>query len=496
VATTWDDPKRWWALAVLVSSVLVIGLDTTVAYVALPGMAALHATNTQLMWVFAAYLVIFAGAVLPFGAVADHFGRKRVLLGGLAVFGVASTAAAAAHTPAVLVSARAVMGAGAAVIMSASLAMLPVLFAPGQRVRAFAVWSAGISLGLPVGPLAAGWLAGHFWWGSVFLINVPIAGMALVAGWFLLPESRDPAKRTDMPGSALVTAGLAASVYGITLVPSSPWLAALCLGGGALLLALFVWWERRAPQPLVPMAVLGDRRFTGPALVLAVAYLGLMGFLFMLTPYLETVRHISALGTGVRLLLLMGALILGVGVSERAAARASAPVLMTLGLPLVSAGLLLFAKAGTQAGSGYVSGCLVAIGLGLGLALSAALRSSLGALPGAEHKAGMGVRLTNFFRQAGGAIGVAVFGTILGPAGLRSQTGSAGVAVPAVARGAYLRGMDSALVTGAVVIFLAAALALGVLRRPRTPRPPVPGSRPDPETPGDVPALSRAAGPE
>lgn len=487
----WDDPKRWWALGALVVCILVIGLDTTVLYVALPELAeSLHPSNSELQWIFNSYLLVFAGLMLPFGAFADRVGRKRMLFVGLVIFGIASAGAVVSDGPDGLIAARALMGVGAAVIMPVSLSMLPVLFAPEQRARALAIWSAGVSLGLPIGPLAGGWLLEHFWWGSIFLINIPIVAVALVAGLWLFPESRDPAAhRLDWLGALLSTAGLITTTYAVTEAQTRGWLDRVTVSsflGGVFLIVLFVLWERRTPHPMMDFPLFADRRFTQSTVVLTLVYFALMGFLFLLTPYLQAVRGASSLGTGVRMLPLVGAIMVGALAAERIATRTGPRGPVTIGMVLVGTGLALFTRTDTGTGNGPIAAYLVLIGVGVGLTLATALHTALESLP--DDKAGVGSGLTSAFRQIGGAFGVAVLGSVLGsgyrdgmqdavqglPAApadaareevsaalqVSDQLGPAGQALADAARNTYVDSMDTALVVGAVVAFAAAAIAL------------------------------------
>src|SRR5256886_9027096 len=217
--------RRWWALAALVLSVLVIGCDTTILNVALPTLGgAIHATNSQLQWIVDAYVLVFAGLLLPAGALGDRYGRKLLLMIGLALFGGASVFGALVVSPGQLIAVRAVMGIGAAILTPIVMAVLPVLFTEKERGKAIAVVTAGIGLGLPLGPLVGGYLLKHFWWGSIFLVNVPAAALALLAVALLIPESRDPAgRRVDVTGGLLSTIGLVAFVYGVIEVPDKGW---------------------------------------------------------------------------------------------------------------------------------------------------------------------------------------------------------------------------------------------------------------------------------
>src|SRR5437879_3277864 len=336
---------RWWALAAIALSGLVIGLDTTILITALPTLSAkLGATTSQLQWLSDAYTLALAGLMLPAGVLGDRFGRRRLLLIGLLLFGASSVVAGQMTSANGLIAMRAIMGVGAAVILPLSTAILPTLFSPQERPRAIAVTTVGVMLGLPVGPLLAGWLLTHFPWGTIFLINAPVVGLALLGVGFLVPESRDPAApRPDWLGALLVVAGTTTLVYGIIEEPGDGWTDPRVLAGllgGALLLALFAAQELRTASPLVDLRLFLNRRFTWATTAFIVAGFALTGLMFILTPYLQVVQGNDAQGTGVRLLPMIGALIVGAASSARLVARLGTKAMVSGGLLVTSAGLV------------------------------------------------------------------------------------------------------------------------------------------------------------
>ncbi len=408
--------RRWWALAALVLGVLTVGLDATVLNVALPTLAAaLHADTAGLQWIVDAYILVFAGLLLPAGALGDRYGRKRLLMVGLALFGAASATATAAGSTGQLIAARAVMGIGAAILLPVVVAVLPVLFPPHERAKAIAVGAAGMALGLPLGPIVGGWLLDRFWWGSVFLINLPVVALALAAVAVLVPESRDPAPpRPDLVGAGLSTLGLVALVYGLIQAPDRGWGDGVVLGMlsvGLLLLVAFASWARRARDPMVDLGLFGRRRFLFGTLAMTVASFTLFGLLFVLPQYFQAVGGSDALGSGVRLLPLIGGLVAGARGSATVTARVGSRVPIVVGLALIAGGLAVGAT--TTAGSGYgPAACwLPVVGLGAGLVLAAAMDAVLSELPVA--RAGAGTAVTMAVRQVGGALGVAVLGSVL-----------------------------------------------------------------------------------
>src|SRR2546427_843307 len=302
---------RWWALAALVISGLVIGLDTTILITALPTLSSkLRATTSDLQWISAAYSLPLGSLLLPAGVLGDRYGRKRLLLVGLAIFGVSSLVASQATTAAALIMMRALMGVGAAFIVPLSLSILPSMFTPEERPRAVSLTAAGAFLGLPPGPLVAGWLLSNYAWGSVFLINAPIIVIALIGVWFLVPEGKDPQpRRFDWVGGVMAGGGVTALVYGVIEQPIHRWTHARGLGGsiwGALVLAAFVVWDLPHPSPFVDPGNFPNRGFTGVTMAFVVTGFGLFGVLFILSPYIQIVMGNDAQATGIRLLPIIG----------------------------------------------------------------------------------------------------------------------------------------------------------------------------------------------
>jgi EmrB/QacA subfamily drug resistance transporter len=296
--------RQWWALGVLSLAVVVIGMDNFILNLALPTLVReLAATASELQWMVDAYVVVFAGLLLSMGAMGDRFGRKRVLNLGLLVFVAASAASAWAGSAEVLIGARAALGVGAAMIFPATLSIITAMFPPTQRGRAIGAWAAMAGLGVVLGPVVGGWLLDRFWWGSVFLINVPVVAVVLLAGWLLVPESKDPAAtRLDPAGAVLSTAGVAALVYGLIEAPDNGWTDPLTLGAfalAALLLAAFVAWQRRTSHPMLQLALFRNPRFSAAS---TLAFFAVFGALFVLTQHLQFVLGYTPLQAGLRVM--------------------------------------------------------------------------------------------------------------------------------------------------------------------------------------------------
>jgi EmrB/QacA subfamily drug resistance transporter len=408
--------RRWWGLAALSLGLVVVGLDTTVLNVALSTLATdLDASTGDLQWIVDSYVLVLAAMMLPVGALGDRYGRRGGLIAGLLLFGAASAVAAWAGSVGVLIAARAVMGLGAAALATLGIALIPAMFAPHERARAIGVLTVGIFLGLPVGPLVGGYLLDHYWWGSVFLINVPITLAAAAAAVFLLPASRRAAaRRPDGLGGVLVGVGLAALVYGIVEAPAYGWggvRTVAGLGVGVLLLGLFVLVERRVADPMLDLRLFRDARFGWATAAVALVSVALFGLLFVLPQYLQVIAGNDAFGTGLRLLPMIGGLVVGGAASDRVAARFGARPVIAAGMVVLAAGLVVASRVTVSSGYGLLSAGLVVVGLGLGLAMPTAIDVVMGALP--EGDTGVGIAVTTALRMVAGALGVALLPSVI-----------------------------------------------------------------------------------
>src|SRR4051794_2974355 len=411
--------RRWWVLGALILSVILVGLDSTILSVALPTLAAdLGASTAQLQWIVDAFVLVLAGLLLPAGALADRVGRRPVLVGGIVVFTLGSLAAAYSGTATWLIVARPVMGAGAAVILTVPRAVLPSISGPDERPKAIAAVTVALGLGLPLGPILGGWLLQHVWWGAVFLINVPLGVLAAIGVAVLLPRSRGTSSTAlDLAGAALSTAGLVGVVYAVVEAPARGWTSAPVLVAGlagVVLLAGFVVRERRTATPMVDLALLTRPRFTWGTVAATLAMFAMLGLLFVVPLYLQSVRGFDPLGTGLRLLPVILGLVVGAKAGERLTVRLGARIPVVAGLLVIAGALAWGATLEVATPYGVLAGWLSLTGAGLGLTITPAMDAVLGEVP--DEHSGSGTALTMALRQVGGALGVAVLGSLAGAA--------------------------------------------------------------------------------
>jgi EmrB/QacA subfamily drug resistance transporter len=484
--------RRWWILLVLCLSLVVITLDNTILNVALPTLVRdLNASNSQLQWIVDSYTLVFAGLLLTAGSLGDRFGRKGALQVGLVVFAVGSALSALAQDPNQLIATRALMGVGGAFIMPATLSILTNVFPAEERGRAIGVWAGVSGLGVALGPLIGGFLVEHFGWHEVFTVNLPIVVLALIAGAILVPTSKDPsAPRLDLPGAALSIAGLGALVYGLIEAPQNGWtdptiLTAMGLGVG--LLALFALWEMHTDHPMLDVTFFRNARFTAASSAITLVFFAMFGYSFLLTQYFQFVLGYSAAQAGVRMLPLALTLMVVAPTSSRIVEKVGTKLVVFTGLALVSVALVL--QVGLQADSPYgqVVWRMMLLAVGMGLTMAPATESIMGSLPLA--KAGVGSAMNDTTRQVGGALGVAIIGSVLssvygsritdafagklpapafdaaksslgGALAVADKAGPVGADIATVARSAFVDAMHGGALVAAVAAGLGALVVL------------------------------------
>ncbi len=440
--------RRWAILAVLCLSLVLIVMDNTILNVALPSLVNdLGATNSQLQWIVDSYVLVFAGLLLTAGALGDRFGRKGALTLGLAIFGLGSVASTLVDSSSGLIATRAIMGLGGAFIMPATLSLLTNVFRdPKERARAIAIWAGCAGLGVAIGPVVGGLLLEHYSWHSVFLINVPVIVLAIVAGWFLVPTSRDPnAPRIDLPGAALSIGGLVALVWSLIEAPRYGWTDPVTLIGfaiAAVLLTAFILWELHTEHPMLDMRFFRNPRFSAANSAITLTFFAMFGSFFLLTQYLQFVKGYSPLEAGARLIPMAVVMMVVAPVSARLVERAGTKIVVGGGLAIAAAGLLLMSTLETSTSYPGILGRMVVLAIGMGLVMAPATEAVMGSLP--PEKAGVGSAVNDTTREIGGALGVAVIGSLVSTAYASSMAGSV-TGLPAPAQQAAEESLGAAL---------------------------------------------------
>lgn len=493
------NPRRWLILAVLCLSLLMAVIDNTIVNVALPTLSSdLNASITDLQWVVDAYTLVFAALLLAFGHLGDRFGRKRALQLGLVLFAATSLLAAFATTSGQLIGARALMGVGAAFIFPATLAILVNVFTERkERATAIGIWSACTGLAVALGPVTGGFLLEHFSWGSIFLINVPLAAVAFLLGVILVPNSKDPdAGRMDYLGLLLSASGIALIVWAVIEAPDRGWTSQpIATAGttGLVLLGVFAWWEQRQTHPLLDVTLFKNLRFTAASLSVTTAFFALFGFIFLITQFLQIVQGYSPLEAGVRTLPFAVATGITSPLAMLAVRRWGTKLVVATGLAVMSLGFV--AASFVEVDTPYVGLTLfsmVLMAIGLGLTTGPATESIMGALPAA--KAGVGSAVNDTTRELGGTLGVAVVGSVfasvygammvdaLRPLGLPESVmdtaessiaaamavaselpADAAAAVTSAAQNAFIDGLSTGSLVAAAVAGVGAVVALVLL---------------------------------
>ncbi|MEU7022933.1 MFS transporter [Streptomyces sp. NPDC046203] len=507
--------RRWAILGVLMLSLLIVVLDNSILNVAVktiasPAPTGIGATQSELEWAINSYTLVFAGLLFTSGLLGDRLGRKKVLLFGIAVFGIASALAAQSGTPGELIGFRALMGIGAAFVMPATLAVLMNVFERDEQPKAIGIWAGSVGLAIAIGPITGGLLLEHFWWGSIFLVNVPVVIVALVLMAWLVPDSRDPRPgRIDLPGVLLSVLGLVLLVYGIirggelaSLTDVTVLLPAL---GGLAVLVAFVLYERRTDHPALDVSYFRKPAFSAAVAAIALVFFALMGVTFFSAFYLQSVRSYSALESGLLILPLAVAQMIFAPRARHVVDRFGAKAVCTVGMLAVAVGLAAFAFFGAGTPVWIMEVVFFVQGAGMAHIMPPVTVTVMQALP--REKAGSGSAINNTFRQVGGALGVAVLGSVLSttyrgeidehlaglPAGLRETAGESieatlGVAAKIGPAGrdlvapAYDAFLDAMHVTalGSAAVAVLGAIVVALFLPGRAPA----GSAPDAAVPG------------
>ncbi|MGW7200185.1 MFS transporter [Streptomyces chryseus] len=480
--TAHGHPQRWLILGVICLAQLTVLLDNTVLNVAIPSLTEeLDASTADIQWMINAYSLVQSGLLLTAGSAADRYGRKKMLIAGLALFGVGSLVAGLAQSSAQLIAARAGMGVGGALLITTTLAVVVQIFDDTERVKAIGLWSTVNSLGFAVGPLIGGVMLDHFWWGAIFLVNIPVAVLGLVAVVSLVPESKSrQGDRPDLLGAVLSTLGMTAVVYAIISGPEHGWTSAQVLvsaTAGVVVLGAFALWELRIPYPMLDLHFFRDQRFVGAVAGAILVAFGMGGSLFLLTQHLQFVLGYGPLEAGLRtapLALTVVALNL-TGVGARLLPRLGTPGTIACGMTLLSAGLAAIALLGGSGYGGMLAG-LIVMGAGISLAMPAMANAIMSAIP--PEKAGVGAGVNGTLAEFGNGLGVAVLGAVLNSRFAALVPGAvAAASLPAALAAAddagerariadaFASGVETSQLVGAVAVLAGGLLAAVLLRR-------------------------------
>ena len=480
-----DDPRgvgarRWWALVALVLAFLAVGLDATVLSVALPTLArSLHASESDLQWFSSGYLLVLAAAMLPLG-----------------LFAVGSAACAASPSAGAFIAARLLLGLAGAGLVVMGFATLPVLFGEDERPRAVGIMAAATFVSLPFGPILGGWLLTHAWWGWVFLINVPVAIVGLIATFALVPPSRAKQRPgLDPIGVGLSIVGLVALIYGLIQAGEHGWGnagAVTEMAGGVAVLVGFFRWERRLSnkpggKPLLDLALFRSRSYTWGVILSSIAIFAMFGVLFTVPQYFQGVLGTSPMGSGLRLLPMIGGLVLAAVPADRIVSLVGAKVAVALGFAVLGAGLLVGTRTGVGSGALFIAAWMAAVGFGMGLALASSMSAALSKM--SAERAGVGAAALQAINKLGGPLGTAILGSVLSAtylarlavtglpaaaatAARQSIFGAVAVAhqahssaLLASARHAFIGGMDLALLVSGAIALLGIVLTVAFLPR-------------------------------
>jgi EmrB/QacA subfamily drug resistance transporter len=494
--------RRWWALGAMSLAILAVGVDGTVLSVALPTLSkALHASESDLQWFSSGYFLVLAAAMLPAGLLGDRYGHKKVLLISLVLFGLGSTACALSTSVSEFMAARVLIGLGGAGVIVMSISALTVLFDKEERPKAVGIWAGVNFVAFPIGPILGGWLLTNYWWGWVFLINVPVVVVGLSAVVAMLPKSR-ALKRPDLDlvGVVASAAGLVAVTYGLIEAGQDGWSdlgALLSIIAGVALLVGFFKWERRLTrrpgrQPLLDLTLFDSASFTWGVILAAVPILALLGVLFTMPQYFQGVLGSNAMGSGLRLLPLIAGLIVGAVPAARVVRLMGAKVAVAAGFVLLTVGLLLGAMTTVGSSGLFVATWMVVAGVGTGLAMATAMSAALVEL--SEEKSGVGSAVLQAVNKTGGPLGIAVLGSVLS-AGYLGRLDLSGLPVTAAAavrqsvfsgvavaqkihsapllesvRAAFVHGMDMALLVSAGIALAGAVLTVVFLPKTNAPK--------------------------
>lgn len=408
--------QRWWTLLVIALSVLIVVLDSSIVNIALPTLQReLNATISDLQWIITAYIMVFAGLMLTTGSLGDRLGRARMLQAGIIVFAGASLGAALSNSGTQLIIWRAAMGIGGAMILPSTLAIIANVFPREERGKAIGVWAGLNGFGIALGPIIGGLIIENLSWHWMFLVNLPVAAVALISGLFFIPNSRDPRpKRLDVPGTLLSMGALSTLVYGLIRTNEWGWTdpgVIVCLGGALVLAAGFIFWERRTPQPMLEIGLFRRRRFSAGVAAVSLMALALVGITFTLTLYMQFVKGYSPLATGIRVVPLALGMFIGASTVDKLVSRFGTNRVMLIGFLGTASIGAMFSLLEVDTAYWQLGLLFAGLGFSLGYIAAPATDAVMGALP--EARAGVGSAMNTVSRMVSGSIGVAVLGSVL-----------------------------------------------------------------------------------
>jgi MFS transporter, DHA2 family, multidrug resistance protein len=438
--------RRWFLLGIMCLSLVLVVMTTSGLNTALPSIQRdLGASASDLQWIVNAYAIIFAGLLLSAGAIGDRFGRRRALLAGLTVFGIGTLVGGLAKSPTLLITGRAVMGIGAAFIMPATLSIITSIFPPEERTRAIAIWAGFAGAGGTIGPIITGGLLEGFWWGSTMLVNIPLViGIIAIVRAFA-PDSRDDTKTSlDPVGALLSLVGVSSLIFGIIQGPQDGWTSGTVLPAflvAGIALGAFIAWERRSDHPMLPLTLFRDRSFSTGSAVITTVFFVMFGFFFLVTQYFQFARGYSPLEAGLASLPASFTLIAISPRSAGLAQRYGAARVIACGLAIVAGGLGIMSTLSPDTPYLVIAGAFLVLGAGIAITAAPATGQILTSVP--LSKAGVGSAVNDTTRELGGALGIALLGSIANTA-YRSGIDLSGIRLPAGARAAARESIGAA----------------------------------------------------
>jgi EmrB/QacA subfamily drug resistance transporter len=457
-----SEHRKWWTLGAVAFGLFMIMLDNTVVNVALPAIQEdLGVGLAELQWIVAGYALTFAALMLSGGKLADHYGRRLIFVVGLTIFTLASLACGLAESGDVLIGARVVQGAGAALMNPATLSIISATFPAEQRGMAIGIWAGVSALALAIGPLVGGLLTDHLDWSWIFFVNIPVGVAAVVASFLFIEESRDTSEeqRLDLPGQVAGGLSLFALTYALIEANSYGWTSGRILGAfavAAVALALFVWLERVQRAPMLDLGLFRNGTFAGANTVILLVALAMFGVFFFVSLYMQNILGFSAVETGAAFLPMTILIILIAPVAGKTSDRIGSRWLMTVGMVLIAVQLLYFSRLGVDENFWDLLPGLLVGGMGMALVMTPSAAAAVRSVP--VDKAGVGSAVLNAFRQVGGSMGVAVMGAIIAAEIGDDRSPEA-----------FVDGFSTALVVAALIAFAGAAVAFATVRTHRRP---------------------------